>query len=127
MADDERLYRETGITVCRLGPSTDEQARLLIVFLLFIAFVGSHLKALWRTWLTVAALSGVVLVYLYWWHHYFRLAAIPGVETQFIRHVFFLYRGNYLDVAISAAIALLIAIHVTTSLVPLLIGRDLES
>jgi hypothetical protein len=38
MADDERLYRETGITVCRLGPSTDEQARLLIVFLLFIAF-----------------------------------------------------------------------------------------
>src|SRR5713101_2408722 len=114
----QETYEQGFGYVCYLGPSADALMRVYIEPFVIILFVGSCLKRLKGTLLSVAGLAEVVFFYSMWWGIYFRVARITESERelQSIRHVAYLYNANYLDICIAALIALLIVLHVQWAL-----------
>lgn len=112
----EELFEQSGMIICKFGPSVDEASRLYIQFSLILAFVGSWLKDFKHTLLSVVGLTGVTIFYVFWWQHYFWLAEVLGSEFAFVRHVAYLCGANYLDILIAASVALLILLHLRLAL-----------
>jgi hypothetical protein len=96
------------------GPSTDERMQICIEPFLIILFVGSCLKRLKGVLLSVVGLAGATFFYLFWWQYYFRMARLTESESELrsIRHLAYLYNGNYLDIGIAILLALLIVMYV---------------
>ena len=104
----ERLA-EQGIFACKLGPSTDESSRFLIELGLILAFTGCCIRPPPGK---LASLSGLLFaagVYVLWWRYYFRLMEVLGVREEGIKHLFFLYRGEWLDLCIAASLPIPVA------------------
>ncbi len=110
MLDAERIYDEFGISICTFGRSPDQVARLYIGFFLLVALVGSRLKGLKSTLVSVAGLSGASFIYILWWQEIFRIA--HGDALDEITHLAYLYRGNVLDLAVAAGVFLLVVLNV---------------
>ena len=108
----QRAYEQYGVIVCRFGPSRDEISRIYIELFLLIAFVGSQLKGLKNTFLSVVGLAGAVIIYILWWQYIFRLAALAEAEVKSMPHVAYLYGGNPLDIGLGASIVLLVLLNV---------------
>src|SRR5688572_26412410 len=108
----EQLYEKYQITSCTMGPSHHKIARMQIEFLLILALIGSRLKELKNTLLSVIGLSGVLIVYIFWWHYIFRIAEAAGARVVAIPNFAYLAGGNFLDVIIAAAVVLLVLLNV---------------
>lgn len=107
-AERERLYQEYEIIACKLGPSQDEAARLLIELGLVLAFFGLTLG---RCFGKVASLSGtlfVVGVYAAWWKYYFTLMEVSEAGEDAVPHLFYLYAGVWLDLCIASCLPFVI-------------------
>ena len=114
----ERLARETGWTVCTFGPPRDSVARFHITLLLILPLVGSRLKGLSNTLLNVIGLTGAVVSYIFWWQYIFRIARNAEVSIAALdpRHYFaYLAGGNVLDIAIAAAIGVLVILNIRSA------------
>ena len=110
--ESQRAYEQYGVIVCRFGPSRDEISRLYIEFFLLMAFVGSRLKGLKNTLLSVVGLAGAAIIYILWWQYIFRLAELAEAEVKSMPHVAYLYGGTPLDIGIGASIVLLVVLNV---------------
>jgi hypothetical protein len=108
----QRIYRESRVIVCYLGPPLDVRARMFIELCLIIAFVGSLMKGFKNTLLTVAGLSGATVFYVFWRQVFFKIAEASGSDLRYEEHIANLLGANYLDIAIAATIAWLILVHV---------------
>jgi hypothetical protein len=113
----QRLYEEYGVIVCTMGPSTDERARTFIEFLLALALIGSRLKGLKNTLPSVIALSGTLIIYIFWWQTIFRIARNAETSVDAIPHYAYLVGGNVLDVGIAAAVVVLVLLNVTRAVI----------
>ena len=111
-----RIYEDSGLWICHLGPSVDQWSRMYIESCVIVAFVGSCMKGFKSLLLTVIGLTGAAIIFILWRHDYFRLAEISGGDMRFVEHIGGLINGNYLDVAIAATIAFLILIHLRVAL-----------
>jgi hypothetical protein len=96
------------------GPSADEGARMLIEPFLIILTLGTCLKGWKGALLAVLGLAGTTFFYFFWWQYYFRMARFTESESELrsIRHLAYLYHGNYLDICIAILLALLIVMYV---------------
>ena len=88
------------------------RARFLIEFSLIVALIGSRLKQLSNTFLSIVGLSGAVVSYVFWWQYYFRIMELSGAGPDAIRNYAYPAGGSFVDVAIAAAIAVLVALNV---------------
>ena len=107
----QRLYEEHGINIiaCKLGPTTDESSRLLIWLGLALAFTGCRIG---RPPGRLASLSGLLFatgVYAVWWRYYFMLMEVTEASEGTVDHLFFLYRGGWLDLCIAASLPIPVA------------------
>ena len=111
--ESQRAYEQSGVIVCRFGPSRDEISRLYIELFLLTALIGSQLKGLPSTLSSVIGLSGVVVIYVLWWQYVFRVAANAEV-TNFssLPHFAYLWGGNVLDLSIAISTALLVLLSI---------------
>ena len=110
----ERLHRETGIFIsdCHLGPQTDLVARFQIEFFLIVALIGSRLKGLKNTLLSIIGLSGAVVSYIFWWQYIFRLMRNAETTADTIPNVAYLAGGTFVDVAIAGGVGVLVMLNV---------------
>lgn len=108
----ERIYRETGLVICTFGARSESFPRFLIELCLIVALIGSRLKRLGNTFLSIIGLSGAVILYIRWWQIYFRILEASGAGPDAIKNFAFLYGGTFVDVAIAAAIAVLVGLNV---------------
>jgi len=116
-----RLSEEYGgdhytVSHCGGGPPTEIALRFWVGLFLVIGFIGSRLKGTRQTVVSVISLSGVTFIYLKWWSYVFVLARNAEIPVARINHLAYLAYGNYLDLAIAAATALLIATHLRQAL-----------
>ena len=100
------------------GPSADERMRIFVEPFLIILFVGSCLKRLKGVLLKILGLAGATFFYSFWWQYYFRMARLTESESELrsIRHLAYLYNGNYLDIGVAILLALLIVMYVWRAL-----------
>ncbi len=85
-----------------------------MVFLI-LTLVGSRLKGLSNTLLNVIGLTGVVVSYIFWWKYYFFILEASGAGPGAIKNYAYLAGGNFLDIAIAAAIAVLVVLNVRSA------------
>ena len=107
----QRIYEDSGLWLCYLGPSVDQWSRLYIELCAIVAFAGSCMKGFKCLFLTVNGLTGAAIIFILWRNNYFLLAEISGGDMRFVEHIGGLMNANHLDIAIAATIALLILIH----------------
>lgn len=110
--------REMGSTACRFGPPRDSLARFHITLFLILPLVGSRLKGLSNTLLNVIGLTGAVVSYIFWWQYIFRIARNAEVSIAALdpgHHFAYLAGGNVLDIAIAAAIGVLVILNVRSA------------
>jgi hypothetical protein len=74
--------------------------------------IGSRLKQLQNTLLTVIGLSGATIIYVLWWQHVFRVASNAEVSVQSLPHFLYLWGGNAFDLGIASSIAVLVVLNV---------------
>lgn len=111
--DDEHFT----ISECNLrGPRPYVKAHLSLVLLTLLAFIGSRVKGLGGTFLTIVGLSGSSLVYLSWWSVAFRISDGAGIPISSIKHYGYLADGTVVDIFLAAIIAWLIVMQVFVSL-----------
>jgi hypothetical protein len=108
----ERLYRETGWFVCTFGQPRDHLARFHIELFLILALIGSRSKGLKNTLPSVMGLTGAVISYILWWRVIFRITKNAEVSIVEINNFAYLVHGTIFDVAIAAAIGLLVLMNV---------------
>src|SRR5678815_1066425 len=101
-----------GAEICTFGPPHSLLSRFYIALFLLVCFVGTKLQGLSKTLLTVVGLSGATLIYMHWWQYFFRITENSGASISAIRNLAYLVDGNYFDLLIAGAIALLIVHHI---------------
>jgi hypothetical protein len=96
------------------GASLDELSRVRIELFLFLLFVGGCLRGVKGVLLSVVGLAGATFFYFIWWLYYLRWVRVAESESELrsIRHLAYLYNGNYLDIGIAILLALLIVMYV---------------
>jgi hypothetical protein len=109
--DRQIAYEQHGVIVCRLGPSRDEISRIFIEFCLLVALVGSRLRGIKNSALSLLGLSGGVILYVLWWRYLFEIVSDAGADKGSIPHLAYLYGGNLLDLAIAGLIGLLVLVN----------------
>jgi len=82
---------------------------------MLLALIGSSVKGLKSTLLSVVGLSGAVIIYIFWWQYIFRLAENAEARLESLPHLAYLYHGNVLDVGIAVSIVLLVLLNVWTA------------
>ena len=120
----QRAYEQFGVIVCKFGPSADEKSRILIELFLVMALVGSRLRRLKNTLLTVTGLSGATIIYIWWWQYVFSVALNADVPVQSLPHFVYLWGGNALDLGIALSIATLVVLNVRRAGHSLVYGTD---
>ena len=108
----ERINRETGWIICRMGPPRDLVARFHIELCLIVTLIASRLKRLWNTLFSIIGLSGAVVSYIFWWQYYFRIMELSGAGPDAIKNFAYLVGGTLVDVAIAGGIASLVVLNV---------------
>jgi len=106
-----RAY-ERGVIVCKLGPSHDEISRIYVELFLLLALVGSTLRQLKKTLLTVIGLSGAVIIYVLWWQYVFSVASTAEISVQSLPHFVYLWGSSALDLGIASSIAALVVLNI---------------
>ncbi len=114
--ESEKAYEQYGVIACKFGLARDESSRMYIELFLLIACLGSIMRGLKHTLLSVIGLSGAGLFYLFWWRYYFDLAGIAPGEALYSHHTWYLYRASYLHIALVGGIVLLVVIHIQSAL-----------
>lgn len=109
----QRLYEETGWTVCTFGSPRDAVARFHLEFFLMLALIGTRVKGLKSTLLSVVGLSGAVIIYVFWWQYIFRVARNAEMRVEAINNFAYLVGGTLLDITIAASIVLLVVLNVS--------------
>jgi hypothetical protein len=100
------------VVACRLRPPRDEISRMYLEFFLLLALVGSRLRRLPNTLLTVIGLSGATITYMLWWQYVFSVASNAEVAVQSLPHFMYLWGGNALDLGIAFAVAALVVLNI---------------
>jgi len=108
----DRIYRETGVAICTFGARSEFFPRFQIEVFLIVALIGSRLKRLGNTLLSIMGLSGAVILYIRWWQIYFRIMEASGAGPDAIKNFAYLYGGTFVDVAVAAAVLLLVVFNV---------------
>ncbi|HSE31564.1 MAG TPA: hypothetical protein VLA93_08290 [Pyrinomonadaceae bacterium] len=110
----QSLSQESGwtVTVCTFGPPQHLRARFLIEFFLIVALIGSRLKRLSNTFLSIIGLSGAVISYIFWWQYIFRLMRNAETTADSIPNFAYLAGGTFVDVALAGGIAMLVVVNV---------------
>jgi hypothetical protein len=106
------------VTACRFGPPLHLRARFYIELSLIVALIGSRLKGLSNTFLSIIGLAGAVISYIFWWQYIFRLMRNAETTADAIPNLAYLAGGNILDVVLAAmigALTLLNVAHAATS------------
>jgi hypothetical protein len=114
----QKVYDQGFGLICYFGPSTDENVRMFIEPFLVLLLAGALIKGLKGKLLAVVGLAGATFFYSFWWQYYFRMARLTESESELrsIRHLAYLYNGNYLDIGIAILLALLIVMYVGSAL-----------
>ena len=120
----QRAYEQFGVIVCKIGPSADEISRIYIELFLLLAVVGSRLRRLKNTLLTVTGLSGATIIYIWWWQCVFRMASNAEVPVQSLPHFVYLWGGNVWDLGIASSIATLVVLNIRRAGHSLVHGPD---
>ena len=120
----QRAYEQFGVIVCKFGPSADERSRIYIELFLLLAVVGSRLRRLKNTLLTVTGLTGATIIYICWWQYVFSLALNAEVPVQSLPHFVYLWGGNALDLGIASSIATLVMLNIRRAGHSLVHGPD---
>jgi hypothetical protein len=107
----ERAPKDHFVITCTMRPAIQVRARMFIELFLILTFVGSLMRGLKCTLLSVVGLSGATVIYLLWRQVYFDVAAASGSDMRYIEHIGNLWGANYLDIAIAATVAYLIMAH----------------
>lgn len=106
-ADDHFTLTEA----CTFGPPINVTLRIWIVLLLVVAVIGSRIKGLPNTFLTIVGLMGATFICLSWWRVVFRVSANADVPLSSLQHVAYLYGANVVDLLVAGLIACLISLN----------------
>jgi hypothetical protein len=121
----QQLYEKYQIIACTMGPAHHEIARMQIEFLLILAAIGSRRKGLKNTLLSVIGLSGVLIVYIFWWQYIFRIMEASGARAEAVPNFAYLAGGNFLDVVVAASVVILVLLNVgREALLPFRLNTD---